>query len=173
MVRWRFVVSSVSAAALVLLSVVLLAGSFAAPALADGRLNCQNASPVVIYCNEYGIEIWDTSGQEVLFVSSDDIDAVGIPDENTLIAASDDMRIRVYRLATGEFQVNVYNGLEEWVAIWEGCAPESADVKAYSLLTGELLSDEDGCEVIEPAPPAEPTAPPTEEPIFNGELTAA
>jgi hypothetical protein len=35
-----------------------------------------------------------------------EIDAVGVPAQNSLIDHSDDGKIRLYRLSTGEFQVN-------------------------------------------------------------------
>ncbi len=128
----------------------------AAYAAADGRLNCQNASPIVIYCTRQGVDIYNTEGDLLLRVSHLTIDATGVPGENTLLASSADGNVRLFRLSTGEFQVNAYHGSEEYVAIWHGCDNARADIKNYSRLTGELLSDDDGCIFPAAIPTAQP-----------------
>lgn len=135
------------------LLVALIAALFAVPtagvqAQGDDRVNCHEASPIVIYCSADGIDIYSTGGLLLLHVSSDVIDAVGVPDVNTLLAQTFAGGVRVYRLSTGEYQVNTVNGAQEYVAIWEGCQTASADLKVYSTWNWELLSDDDGCTFV-------------------------
>ncbi len=137
------------------LLLVLIAGLFAVPGSGiqaqgegDHRVNCQEASPIVIYCSEGGIEIYSTAGVFLLRVTDTEIEAVGVPDVNTMLGQTAGGGVRVYRLSTGEFQVNTVNGDQEFVAIWKGCETASADLKAYSTATWELLSDDDGCPVL-------------------------
>lgn len=74
----------------------------------DDRLNVDAASPVAVYCRDDGIHVFtiDSSGKgHLAFIASfNQINAVGIPTVNTLIASGGG--VGLYRLASGEFQVN-------------------------------------------------------------------
>ena len=94
--------------------------------LHDGRINPDPAAPVAVYCHDYGIDVYrinsDSTGSLVFTATNEEIDAVGAsPVENTLIDAYDN--IRLYRLTTGEFQVNAGPDAEgkEYVLIWDDC----------------------------------------------------
>ena len=91
----------------------------------DNRLNADPVAPVVIYCEDYGIDIYarDASDtyQFALRALAADYEALGTPAANTLLATSADGNVRLFLLTTGEFQVNATFGNEEYVAIWTGC----------------------------------------------------
>jgi hypothetical protein len=93
---------------------------------ADGRINPDPAAPVAIYCYEYGIDIYrinvDSAGLLIIAATNAEIDAVGeTPVVNTVIEGYDN--VRLYRLATGQFQVNAGPDAEgkEYVFIWDEC----------------------------------------------------
>lgn len=136
----------------------------------DGRLNCDEAAPVVLYCDGQGLDVyWIGPGSAidlVLEVPGAELD-IDQPETATRIAGTASGLVDVYVLATGEIQVNAYNGAEMWVGRWQDCPGGPAEVEVYSLLTGELLSREkDTCslpvvrQVVPPtlAPTPEPTA---------------
>ena len=92
----------------------------------DGRIKPDAAAPVAVYCHDYGIDVYrinpDSTGSLVFTATNAEIDAVGkSPPENTLIDYYGN--IRLYRLTTGEFQVNAGPDSEgkEYVLIWDGC----------------------------------------------------
>jgi hypothetical protein len=92
----------------------------------DGRLQPDAAAPVAVYCQDYGIDVYrinaDSTGSLAFTATNEAIDAVGdSPVANTLIAADDN--IRLYRLTTGEFQINAGPDAEgkEYVLIWDDC----------------------------------------------------
>lgn len=124
----------------------------------DGRLNCDEAAPVVLYCGETGIDIYGVGpgGVDlVLTVPYENLD-ISRPQTYTKVGGTLDGRIGVYILNTWQIQVNVINGNELWTARWWDCPRDSAEVTVFSLLTGEQLSwEKDTCGV--PAP--EETAP--------------
>jgi LysM repeat protein len=74
----------------------------------DDRLNLDPAAPVAIYCRPNGIHVFtiDRFGKGTLaFIASfNQINAVGIPSVNTLIASGGG--VGLFRLTSGEFQVN-------------------------------------------------------------------
>jgi hypothetical protein len=79
----------------------------------DNRLNSVCLEPwqtAAIYCERGDIHVYgigENSDGYLLFVTSaDEINTIGIPDENTMIESSHDSRVRLYRLPSGEFQVN-------------------------------------------------------------------
>ncbi len=79
----------------------------------DGRLNSICEEPwqtAAIYCRADGtIDVYgitDGAGWLAFRTTQSEIDAVGVPTQNSLIERSSDGKIRLYRLATGEFQVN-------------------------------------------------------------------
>lgn len=86
--------------------------------------------PVAIYCEDNGrIDVYrineNSDGFLVLRASAEQIAAVGVQETNQLITASNDGEVRLYRLSTGEFQVNApYEGnFDGYVYIWGGCSP--------------------------------------------------
>ncbi|MCA9884694.1 MAG: hypothetical protein KC615_14275 [Anaerolineae bacterium] len=110
------------------------------PHFDDGRINNSDASPVVVYGDGESLEIWapmysftDENGNAVLHsdivltVTAEEIAAVPAePEENTLIAATDDMSVAVYRLTTGEYQMiaSTYNG-ETYVLVFPELYPDA------------------------------------------------
>jgi len=110
----------------------------------DDRLNIDPAPPVVIYCREYGIDIYardaNDNYQFALRVPAADYEELGTPATNTLLGTSPDGNVRLFLLSTGEFQVNAYFGNEEYVAIWSGCPGIGLDISVYDRTTGELLA---------------------------------
>jgi len=111
----------------------------------DGRINADPTPPVVMYCTSEGIDVYARNADDAYLFSvrapKADYEALGTPATNTLLASNADGSVRVYLLSSGEFQVNAYNGNEEYVAIWSGC-PISAgpDISVYDRTTGELLA---------------------------------
>lgn len=92
----------------------------------DGRMNNIIVDPeqtVAVYCRSNGIEIIRPVGNQpvtVLFASVQEIAAVGVPYTNTLIKLGYD--VNLYRLSSGEFQVNAPGlGGKQYVFIWSGC----------------------------------------------------
>jgi hypothetical protein len=90
-------------------------GSVVVPACSnsDGRLNSICEEPyqtAAVYCRADGsIDVYgitDGVGWLAVRTTQSEIDAVGIPAQNEMIERSDDGTIRLYRLSTGEFQVN-------------------------------------------------------------------
>lgn len=75
----------------------------------DNRINPDPVAPVAIYCRPNGIEILTIDGQGnghfALLATQNQINAVGIPSRNALIAAGGG--VGLFRLTSGEFQVNV------------------------------------------------------------------
>jgi hypothetical protein len=110
----------------------------------DGRLNGDPAPPVVIYCREYGIDVYardaNDNYQFALRALAADYEALGTPATYTRLATSPDGNVRLFLLSTGEFQVNAYFGNEEYVAIWTGCPGIGLDISVYDRTTGELLA---------------------------------
>ena len=104
-------------------------------ALFDGRLNRVCEEPwqtAAVYCRADGaIDVYGiTNGEGWLAfrATQAEVDSLGIPNQNGLIDRSADGKIRLYRLTTGEFQVNaplwdtvkgyLPNG---YVFRWNGC----------------------------------------------------
>lgn len=104
--------------------------------ITDGRVNADSArdcsAPVTVYCSDGNIDIWridpQTSGGVLwLRVDSSLIETVGIPEsENAILFIQDNLG--VYRLTTGEFQVNVTqydpyaeNNISTYITIWDEC----------------------------------------------------
>ena len=110
----------------------------------DGRINTDPAPPVVMYCTAEGIDVYarNADNQYVFSVRVPKAayEALGTPATNTLLASSADGSVRVYLLSSGEFQVNAYNGNEEYVAIWTGCPAVGLDISVYDRTTGELIA---------------------------------
>lgn len=108
--------TTVSSDAIAVSCVEGAAGS-AVPVCPDGRLNAFDCEPVAIYPvfdeDSYGIEIWIVKADENgvgrfgFFVSSVDLDALPEnPKEPILVAESEDGFVKLYKLPTGELQVN-------------------------------------------------------------------
>ncbi|MCA9905159.1 MAG: hypothetical protein KC547_14990, partial [Anaerolineae bacterium] len=83
------------------------------PLAADGRLNPEPWATAFVYCVNGYIDVYqlfDGQGQRVIHELRADIDALGDVAENTLIASSPDGTIRLYKLTSGELQVNAPMG---------------------------------------------------------------
>ncbi|GAB4574770.1 MAG: hypothetical protein Kow0077_22940 [Anaerolineae bacterium] len=133
-------------AAAVLLSIVLLNSPQVTVAQSgDGRLNCDEAAPVVLYCGDLGLDVYDPEGDLLLRVPYDDLD-VARPATYTQVGGTPDGSIGVYVLSTWEIQVNVENGDELWTARWWNCPGGPAEIEVFSMLNGERLSwEKDSC----------------------------
>jgi hypothetical protein len=102
-------------------------------AISDGRLNTYDgASSAVIYCINDDIHVYgvakDSKGFLSFIVTQDEIETLGVPTENTLIASGPsgyDPLIRLYRLSSGEFQINAPDlsgeADKEYTFIWKDC----------------------------------------------------
>lgn len=157
MSRYKSTFLMLFATAVVLLSVTLLgAASTVVGQSDDGRLNCDEAAPVVLYCDSEYLEVFwvaDGGSELILQVPYEAFDAVSQPDPATWIAGTDNGLVDVYVLDTWEIQVNVNNGDELWVARWWDCPSDTAEIEVYSKLTSELLSSTEGtCGIAEPEP---------------------
>jgi hypothetical protein len=100
--------------------------------VSDGRVNnspdLDCAAPVAIYQSSgldiYGIDPDSSKGDLSLRLSSDDIDKVGVPSVNTLLAsgtiAATGQPIHVYRLTSGEYQLDTfYADGKPYSIIWD------------------------------------------------------
>lgn len=99
----------------------------------DSRLNQHpkdRAASAAVYCQADGLQVWSIEeGHEpymALNVTQAQIDAVGVPAVNTLIASADVHlgQVSVWRLTTGEFQVmapGVRPDADAYQFIWNEC----------------------------------------------------
>ncbi len=97
----------------------------------DGRVNDSSnrdcAAPVAIYSGSivvYGIDPATGDGAYVLTVGDEQIAAVGVPEVNTLLAEGVNpytgQPIAVYRLTTGEYQLNTYyHDGKPYIVVWD------------------------------------------------------
>lgn len=100
----------------------------------DGRLNRADAAAgAIVYClPDAGIAVYDVDtlsrGDLALSISAAELAQTdALPAENTLIDASASGAIRLYRLTSGELQINspgIYTSDPEYVFIWDGCEPQ-------------------------------------------------
>lgn len=79
----------------------------------DSRVNSICDEPwqtAAVYCSADGsIDVYgitDSIGWLAFRATLSEIDAIGIPDENAIIAQTANGRFRLYRLSSGEFQIN-------------------------------------------------------------------
>ncbi len=104
---------------------------------ADGRLDDSNTvAPVAVYPTETGVQVWDGAGHLLIDVSADVLaDLPDFPAENTLIAQSEDGSVALYKLTTGEYQVNAGPDADGfvYVLIWTGFPPEDVYTKGFSV----------------------------------------
>ena len=143
--RKLFVVLPLLAVVLVAAALLFTTSQIALSQSDDGRLNCDAAAPVVLYCSADGLDIYAPGGNDLLLrVPQAALDAAA-PDEGYIeLAASADGSVAAYLLSTGEIQVNALNGGELYTAqIW-GCPAIAAWVKVYDLDTWGLLSSRYG-----------------------------
>jgi len=96
----------------------------------DGRLNDDPskdcAAPVAIYADPlriYAIDPQSGVGQMAIELTGGEVDMVGIPAENTLLKHAHNpysgQEISIYRLTTGEFQVNTtYADGKSYIVVW-------------------------------------------------------
>ncbi|MCC6612445.1 MAG: hypothetical protein IT320_03145 [Anaerolineae bacterium] len=78
------------------------------PVFTDGRLNSSDQwATFAVYCDASNIEVYaigsDGKGQLAFTTTPDEVDALGVPETNTVI--EDGHGIRIFRLSSGEFQV--------------------------------------------------------------------
>lgn len=98
----------------------------------DPRINhhaIDRAAPVAIYCQSYGIQVYDIDGftgkgsnLPIISLSYEEVSAMGVPtDAPLLLGQSGDTTL--WRLTTGEFQVNAYYEVEwkPWAFLWDAC----------------------------------------------------
>jgi hypothetical protein len=110
-----------------------LVGSLASNCINDSRLNggvdVDCAAPVAVYSQDdgfsvYGINPSNSQGVLALLITSGDIDDVGVPDVNTLLAegtiSSTGQSIHIYRLTSGEYQLNTfYADGKPYIIAWD------------------------------------------------------
>lgn len=96
----------------------------------DWEVNPTSSHPqrsAAIYCKADGsvevYEIINSAGVYAFNASAAEIAAIGFPASNTLIKQGGSSNIRLYRLTSGQFQVNApLNGdANGYVVIWDGC----------------------------------------------------
>ena len=100
-------------------------------ALLDGRINSvpdkDCAAPIAIYGSPLQVYVIDPAsgdGHLALSLSDAEIEAVGVPQENTLLAEAINpftgQPVRLYRLDTGEFQLNTWaEDGSAYVFVWD------------------------------------------------------
>lgn len=97
----------------------------------DERENVLTEAPwqtAAIYCrSDGGFDVYfvqdGVNGVLAVRITPAEINAVGIPTENTLLEASANAQVQVWRLSTGEFQVNASTATDYlgYVFRWDGC----------------------------------------------------
>ena len=104
----------------------------------DGRLNPDAAAPAAFYAPDdgslqvYGIDA-QSHGYLAIYISSDEVAALpASPEENLKIAESDDGKIALYKLTTGEYQVNAGPDFEGKVFVYIFGNDPLALVKSYT-----------------------------------------
>ncbi|MCC6612611.1 MAG: hypothetical protein IT320_03975 [Anaerolineae bacterium] len=83
------------------------------PLAADGRLNTEPWATAFAYCANGYVDVYhlvDGQGQHIIHELWDDIHALGDVEENMLIASSPDGTISLYKLTSGELQLNAPMG---------------------------------------------------------------
>ncbi len=100
----------------------------------DGRINHaieDRAAPAAIYCEAHGIQVRRIDPATSIGIDPpainlfyEEIEAAGVPNgENLLLAENDG--VALYRLTTGEFQVNILNAntyeYKWYIFVWDQC----------------------------------------------------
>ncbi len=132
----RFWLACALLLALVAISAVsALADDNLDPTKYDGRINqAEVLGGNAVYCIDHngmptsdgwsdgGIRVLDSNGQVVFFASAAEIDALGVPDVNTLIQSEGGLSL--YRQPDGGFSLN---GFDEWgkpyTFVFNNCVP--------------------------------------------------
>ncbi|MBI5930918.1 MAG: LysM peptidoglycan-binding domain-containing protein [Chloroflexi bacterium] len=106
----------------------------------DGRVNAitlDGAQTAAVYCRANGIEVIKLLGNQpvtALYATVQEIVTVGVPYTNTLIKSGWD--VNLYRLTTGEFQINAPGlGGKEYVFKWSGCPGFSISMPTTTVPT--------------------------------------
>jgi hypothetical protein len=103
----------------------------------DGRLNPDPGAPLAVYCDADSIYAYFPGYLEFDFA----LDTLGdAPAQNTLLTEGP-TGARLYRLATGELQVNYAHGSEEYVLTWDACPASITTTRVYDTATRALLSE--------------------------------
>ncbi len=100
----------------------------------DGRLNPDPGAPLAIYCDADSVYAYFPGYREFDFPLSAIGDAPGLLTEGPTGA-------RLYRLDTGELQVNYAHGSEEYVLTWDACPATTTTTRVYDAATRALLSE--------------------------------
>jgi hypothetical protein len=118
-------------------------------AFPDGRVNQEQWATAAIFCVVNGnLDVYaiDAAGVGTLVIREDwkALEALGIPEVNTLRAQSEDGNIRVYRLSSGEWQLNApADGLfDGYVFRWTECTPGGSGGGQVSI-TGPTIDGDD------------------------------
>jgi hypothetical protein len=92
------------------------------PAFEDDRLNNDAGAPIVMYNVDGSFQIYkigdDSIGTIAVYLSAEELSALETPAENTEIARSADGSIVVYKLSSGEIQVNTAPDSEGKVLVY-------------------------------------------------------
>jgi hypothetical protein len=115
--------------------IVTLGRSNSATSFTDGRINSSvildGGAPVAVYCRaDGGVDVWFISisserGVFLFRVTPQRIEDIGVPTEENALLRFVGV-VAVYRLTTGEFQVNAVNfDGTPYVMIWDSCPATS------------------------------------------------
>ena len=122
----------IAAIAVIALPVLAIEGGHEpVPVFDDGRINnFDSAAPVAVYGTNFadgrGLEMWAPIGYHgagvlVLRVTPDEIAAVPAnPSQSTLIDATEDGGVKLYRLPGGEYQLWALTNKVEWYCLTFG-----------------------------------------------------
>ncbi len=115
----------------------------------DGRINQEQWATAAVFCVVNGnIDIYaiNASGVGSLVIREDwaALEALGIPAQNELRAQSEDGSIRLYRLSSGEWQINApADGNENgYVYRWRECTPGGSSLSVG--ISGPFVYEEEG-----------------------------
>lgn len=100
----------------------------------DGRINHaieDRAAPVAIYCEAHGIQVRRIDPATSIGIDPpainlfyEEIEVAGVPNEKNLLLTEND-GVALYRLTTGEFQVNILNAntyeYKWYIFVWDQC----------------------------------------------------
>ena len=69
------------------------------------------------------------------------LDQIGPVPEAAVLLTESPGGVHLYRLDTGELQVNFRHGREEYVFTFDGCPATATTTRVYDVSTWELLSE--------------------------------
>lgn len=125
----------------------------------DGRINQEQWATAAVYCVVNGnIDVYAISaaglGTLVIRENWAALEALGIPAENELRAESEDGSIRLYRLSSGEWQINAPadGNANGYVYRWRECTPGGGGSIGNVGVSGPFTYEEEGEGEPEPEP---------------------